>query len=211
MKKLVFVLLSIGFACLAQAQAPNIKTIILSSSCSFIAAPTGGAFNPGPTWPSWVTSQLAAFSLNAIKAPDCSNAGAVMLENSATNLHQITRNPAIVTAIQTYTETIYIGRAVGSRNIQLDNYNSSGFTSNARLSVDLGTCTISVAASVSGAFINPSATAARSTLEYCKITLTWTGIVDTSVDFFFNMLNGTTASYAGDSTSSVKIWGMDFR
>lgn len=147
---------------------------------------------------------------NAQFSPGCSTSAAVIKENSATAAHFADVQMTAPFTVRPYTYIGYAARVVGTRDIYIQIFDST-FGSQATVGVDLGSCSISIVAAVTGSFTGPTATATQSTPGFCKITLTFTFISSASDGFILaTMANGTSLSYAGDNTSSIAIWGVSF-
>jgi hypothetical protein len=155
----------------------------------------------------------ATLALNNKFSPGCATTAALVTENSSTSSHGA-NSPSIsgATTAVTYKLTWFAAQVVGTRNQNATIF-STAFSSGANAGINLSTCAINVAGNVFGSFTSPTSVGsgpfAYGGLNYCKMVLSFTGIVDTGFgDIQMAAMSGTTSSYTGDGTSANAIWGV---
>jgi hypothetical protein len=218
-----------GSAARAFAVIPMRKTIafiILGLLLAFPAAAQPGGCTPvtypaSPLYQSlaltdsrW-SATLSTLATNAIQSPTCALTGATLTETvSATQAHYA-QNTVSVSFSGAKQVTTFFRQVTGTRNVYdfLYNHLEGGSVS---VGINLSTCTIlsaypakatspwtSGAASASFLFINGA--------TWCKVVMTFNATTSTQISPTFFMLNGNAVSYVGGGTSSIGIWGYDFR
>lgn len=149
----------------------------------------------------------ATLTGSSVLSPACTISAATLQEDAtASTTHQAFFHVTVAVLAQSYTYTVYAKRGVGTRNIQPTVFDAS-FAGQLTVIVDLGQCGIAVAAFANPPFSNASATTAKTQNGWCKITLTGTLAVGSSIWLINDMVNGTTNSYNGDGTSTLQLWG----
>lgn len=145
----------------------------------------------------------ATVTANTTLAPNGTLTADTLTENAAAGQHRFARTTASLTAGQEWTESIYVKRGVGSRQLQLG---LSGGGLVAKAYFDLGTGTV-------GFTDQCTATITPDLDGYYRVSLTATIITTVAHSLFLAMANGTTngsETYTGDGVSSLIIWGNQF-
>jgi len=150
------------------------------------------------------TKTAASISANATASPDGTTTADTIVENGAATAHFVTRTETRTSAVADWCVYGYFKRASGARNIRLvvgrdaSNWAAAIF--------DLGSGTIALAAGVAG-----DATDARAFIAlagngwyYCAVVGRLTAT--TGLITYYELANGTTLGYAGDSASGVHGW-----
>jgi hypothetical protein len=162
------------------------------------------------------TNGLTAFATDQIASPDCANSGATIVEDmSGGGGHQVYNNPInVATSTLTYQYTSWVRSVMGTRNAYIA-VDGGGFNGNsAYVGVNLSNCTSAIPAATAGAFTAASASITSVAINgstWCETVLTFTGATGTGIALQFALLEGTTIVYTGDGTSTIGIWGVDFR
>lgn len=145
-----------------------------------------------------------------ITAPDGTLTGDALIENSSTAIHHTFQNYTASSG-QAYTLSVYAKLATGSRYLTI----ATGDGSCAIATFNLQTGTISGAAAVIGAnWSTPSAQIIAAGNGWYRCSVSGMSVVPGSRSAFFtlnstssNPAAGSGASYAGDGTSGIHLWG----
>lgn len=180
--------------------------------CSAWVIPGGNLFNvtPDPNFNTGWSWNNGAQTVNSVFTPACSTNGTVFVPNAVNTSHGAAATLTTAVTAGAHTFNMFAKRVVGSLNIFPDVVNPA-FTSSVFMTVDLGTCSVSVAASSNGTWTSPSGSAYPYANGWCRITITATMGVDTGWVFNIFTCSGTTCTYAGDGTSSIGYWGAEIR
>jgi hypothetical protein len=202
-----------------------IALIVLGLLLAFPAAAQPGACTPvypaSPLYQSlaltdsgW-SATLSTLATNAIQSPACAQTGATLTETGSGIQTHYAQNTVSVSFAGAHQVTTFFQQVTGTRNVYdfLYDHADGGSMS---VGVNLANCTAlsalpatatppwtSGAASVVSQFINGAA--------WCKVVMTFNATTSTRISPTFFMLNGSRVSYVGDGTSSIGIWGYDFR
>lgn len=175
---------------------------------TWVTAPTGAFYSDAAL--ANYAAQRTTISKNTQAAPDGANHGALVTEDStASNNHNVNHNIG-TTEAATYVSTIFAKRVTGTRNLQTIFYDGS-YGSSFVNGIDLSNCTINNGPQVTGAtFKEPSGNAFVEPGGWYRLIGTFlTGV--TAIDTYMEMGSGTNDTYSGDGTSSIGLWGVDFR
>ena len=145
----------------------------------------------------------ATVTANTTLAPNGALTADTITENTAAGQHRFARTTPSLTAGQEWTESIYVKRGVGSRQLQLG---LSGGGLVAKAYFDLGTGTV-------GFTDQCTATITPDLDGYYRVSLTATIITTVVHSLFLAMANNTTngsETYTGDGVSSLVVWGNQF-
>lgn len=180
------------------------------SSCNAFPTPAaGGAVYNSATITGWGVSLLTLTTSNTF-GPACINTGTTLIENSGSAADHTAQSSFSYTMTAKAYHLTFYGKSLG-RNI-LVQFKNAAFSSTASVGINLAACTVNIAAAVSGGnFTSPSATIVNRGNQWCYIDFTFTGYSDTGSTIIFYPLSGTTDFYAGNGTSGIGIWGVDFR
>ena len=147
---------------------------------------------------SW-TKNNASITTAATTAPDSTNTGQKLVEDSATSLHYVSQSPVIVGS--TITVSVYAKQSERTRLLIRENSNTGAYSV-----FDVST----------GSVITNSGIATGSIVSVgngwyrCSITATFTASGSTNFGIFLMPNAGTLfadATYAGNGTSGLFIWG----
>jgi hypothetical protein len=110
-----------------------------------------------------------------------------------------------------HTFSLYSAIGSGSRYVYLQVW-SSNFSQQAYVNANTSTCANGgITPTVGGTYSAPSATYTVAG-GFCKVSLTFTSATsDTGVVLAIRMTSGTNLNYTGDGTSSLFLWGADFK
>lgn len=194
----------------AVALPPPLVPVILSSCSAIAAQPSGGTYD-APPFTGW-SDNATTHVLNGAVSPDCSKRSAVITEDGTTAGHYLSESLVASITAASHTFTSYAKRGYTGQRNYIENAFSSTFASEASVGVSLSTCAITLTAVATGSWSGVSATSTALPGGWCKVTLTWTAVVDTQIFLLTQIMSGAaTSSYAGDSSSSIWVWGADFR
>lgn len=150
------------------------------------------------------TKNASSVSANATAAPDGTTTADTLIENGAAAAHYITRTETRTSQVEDWCAFGRFKRASGTRNIRLvvgrdaSNYVHAIF--------DLGAGTIAQAAAAVGDATNARAVIASlgNGWYYCAIVGRLTAT--TGLQVYYELANGTSLGYAGDTTSGAYCW-----
>jgi hypothetical protein len=204
----------------------TIAFIILGFLLAFPAAAQPGGCTPvtypaSPLYQSlaltdsrW-SATVSTLATNAIQSPTCALTGATLTETVSAMQAHYAQNTVSVSFAGAHQVTTFFQQVTGTRNVYDFLYDHADRGSMS-VGVNLANCTAlsalpatarspwtNGAASVASQFINGAA--------WCKVVMTFNATTSTQISPTFFMLNGTRESYVGDGTSSIGIWGYDFR
>jgi hypothetical protein len=151
----------------------------------------------------------SSITANTVVAPDGVLTGDKLVEDTATSTHNVTSSTTSASATTAYTASFFA--KAGERNLVAVWLRGAAAGDRVQAQFNLTSGTISIAASVIGAFTLPNAsiTAVGNGWYRCTVTGT-TGAGETSVRIV--IFNNTPAasfstSYTGDGTSGIYLWG----
>jgi hypothetical protein len=147
---------------------------------------------------SWVKNN-ASITTAATTAPDSTNTGQKLVEDSATSLHYVSQAPVIVGS--TITVSVYAKQSERTRLLIRENSNTGAYSvfdvSTGSVITNSGIATGSIVSAGNGWY-------------RCSITATFTASGSTNFGIFLMPNAGTLfadATYAGNGTSGLFIWG----
>ena len=148
----------------------------------------------------------ATVTANAAVAPDGTTTADNLVEAADVGLaHYTEQQVTKVASSITYTASIFVKRASGTRNLQL-RVDTGSFTNSVICAFDLGAVTANLVSSA-GTFTSVSTSiTALSNGWYRCVSVVTTGS-ETTVRARANLLNGTSQGYDGDGTSGLYLWG----
>ncbi len=130
-------------------------------------------------------------------------------DTTATVEHYSIQGPVSYTwqAGSTHTYTIFAGRLVGSRNMQMQ-LSLDGFTNTGSVGVNLSDCSNAFGPNIGGD-VTATYTANMVYPGWCKIQLNVTASGSHTTYYMdFSLINGSTKSYTGDGVSTNAYWGV---
>lgn len=158
---------------------------------------------------SWNTDNGAKL-LNQ-KGPDGAALAAAFIENGSTSTHGLYVAVSAITAIQSYTLTLYARSLIGARGLIPYVY-STTYADVAAAYVDLKSGRQAFGTVSVGSFTSVSAVTYKLPNGWVRVMLTFTGKVDTGFNLSIqSLLLPTTPTFAGDGQSSFSLWGVDIR
>lgn len=194
--------------CFGQSQAQMLM-LGFGSGCTVVTYAASPLYQ-NLTFSGWSPTNTT-MSGNAVFSPACATTGTKDTPNSTSSVtHDLVVNTSVVTAVQTYTAVFYAKRVVGTLNVQAIIF-SSDFGSSISIGVDLSNCTINVAVGGGGSFTSRSGSVSVAQNGWCRIQLSYTGKVDTNTIPDILPASGTSATYTGNSSDAIGIWGFDLR
>lgn len=155
----------------------------------------------------WTKSASTA-SANTVTAPDGTQTADSIVEDSTNASHNVNQSLTKTASAITYTLSAYVKG--NGRNVLLRFDGGSG-VNRVDASFDLSSGTVSVAAAAAGTFTSPSASIQSAGNGWYRCIVTGTTGTETTVRVTAFLLDGTTSSYTGNSTSGVYLWGADLR
>lgn len=198
------------FSALAQAQG----LVGIVGGCSVRAtALTGGLYDSNATFTGWSGSHATGTAQKATDPSCLPNAYKITEDSTASTSHYSQIEPSLSVTAASHTYTIYAAQSVGSRNIEVEVFDSS-FSNSAYVGASLSTCANSgLAATVTGThFSSPSATYTAVAPGWCKVALTYTtSATDTAIWLIAQLTSGALQTYSGDGVSTIIVWGADYR
>jgi hypothetical protein len=147
---------------------------------------------------SW-TKNNASITTAATTAPDSTNTGQKLVEDSATSLHYVSQAPVIVGS--TITVSVYAKQSERTRLLIRENSNTGAYSV-----FDVSTGSVITNSGIS----TGSIVSVGSGWYRCSITATFTASGSTNFGIFLMPNAGTLfadATYAGNGTSGLFIWG----
>jgi hypothetical protein len=160
---------------------------------------------------------FATLATNAIQSPACAQTGTTLTETATTGQHTL-QNTVSVAYAGVNVETIFVRDVVGTRNayVYLYDFLDAGGAGSASVGVNLSNCTIlgTNPAATTSPWSGASAVVSSQLINgatWCEVALTFTASSSTQLQPTVVMMNGSSVSYAGDGTSQIGVWGLDFR
>jgi hypothetical protein len=151
----------------------------------------------------WARAGILAFgSGSVINTTDTTdplggNTAEEITENTSTELHRMRQNVASVNGDLTF--SCYVKSGAGTRNIQLQMFNSTDSTFGRIIIEPDGTIITDQSIGT------VSATDAED--GWWRLRVSATSSSGVTNQYFVGLIDGTTGSYAGDGTSSIYVWG----
>ena len=148
---------------------------------------------------SW-TKTDSSITANAIAAPDGTVTADKLVENSSAATHQVSQGVSVTSGVP-YTVSIYVKAGERTKFQVNTNLISAGFVYiTAKFDISAGTV-ISVDTGLTASIQSVGN-------GWYRCIVTGTAGATTSKDFIFNLLDASgTASYTGDGTSGIYLWG----
>lgn len=196
-------------AAICLGQSPAQRLIALNGTCSAVAPLSGGTYDTN-TLASWSTQRASIVNNGGGLSPNCIPNATSVVEDTSNNTHDVYFQVVSSWLAQPTTLTFYVKTVIGSRSVVMY-IDSSSFASDVHVTVNPQSCAITDGPTADGTWTSPSATVRRIGGGWCKVTLTITIGVDTSLYINPFLASGITASYQGDGVSSISIWGVDIR
>ncbi len=148
----------------------------------------------------------ATVTANAAVAPDGTTTADNLVEAADVGLvHYTEQSVTKVASSITYTASIFVKRASGTRNLQI-RVDAGSLANSVICAFDLGAVTANPVSSA-GTFTSVSTSITALSNEWYRcVSVVITGS-ETTVRARATLLNGTSEGYNGDGTSSLSIWG----
>lgn len=159
----------------------------------------------------WVKANLS-ITANSLIAPDNTITGDSLIENTATSTHSILQT-ATITANTLYVFSLYIKATTGAQRFCRFQLQDGSGTTGVRVIFNPTNGTIATAAASFGSGSSASASITAVGNGWYRATLS--GIVDTtstsiSAVLFLQNTSTFVATYTGDGSSGLHIWGAQF-
>ena len=145
----------------------------------------------------WMPTR-ASVTANSIVAPDGALTADKLVEDTTTGLHDVRQQNAYTSGV-TYTWSLFLKATGEDRNLQVI-VSTSAFPGNPQITVNSATGQI-----ISSTDINARVHVFPN--GWYRASFSATADATGSDSIFVRLLNGTTASYEGDGTSGIYIWG----
>ncbi|HEV2530943.1 phage head spike fiber domain-containing protein [Phenylobacterium sp.] len=154
---------------------------------------------------SWIAENASA-TANATTAPDATNTGWKLLENSSTaTQHDYAQVVSKAASAITYTATIY---AKAAERTWMNFQASDAVANGNRFFFNLSTCAADTISNIGAGFASPTFSASAKVNGWCRLSITFTSNTGTSVAIVPMLaLDHSTTSYAGDGVSGAFIFG----
>lgn len=138
---------------------------------------------------------------NAALAPNGLTEADVLVEDASSNTHAIFGNSTAYISGTTYSKSVFVRRASGSRDLRLS-FDQAVFETNGRIATfNLGAGTVS--------FVQPGVTASIQSIGggWFRASISATAIASGNGTFQMYMIDGGSVSYQGGGVSSLAFWG----
>jgi hypothetical protein len=153
----------------------------------------------------WTKTGLLTVSANSFTAPDGTTTADTLTEDTSNGGHSVTQTLTKAASAQTYTASAFV-RPNGRTVVRL-RLNDSSNTNNATAEFTLTGSGTSASPTVAGTFTSASAAITSVGGGWYRLSVTATTGTETGLGAVLFLTNGSSASYLGDGTSGVFLWG----
>jgi hypothetical protein len=153
----------------------------------------------------WTKTGLLTVSANSFTAPDGTTTADTLTEDTSNGGHSVTQTLTKAASAQTYTASAFV-RPNGRTVVRL-RLNDSSNTNNATAEFTLTGSGTSASPTVAGTFTSASAAITSVGGGWYRLSVTATTGTETGLGAVLFLTNGSSASYLGDGTSGILVWG----